>query len=834
MKRIGFLRKKILAAFLILPLLLGAIPVNAQENQVTLTELEEVAAPTEFPAKGTICMQIAKNVGLDAGGYYVVDYSEDYLPVVVDEAQRVYAKLSTLADHLMMSVEYGVNLAMVRYYDTTVYLEINSSEAGYQNSLFCAYLNMGQVPVIYEEEWYVPLDAFLQVTDCFAMYDEGNEFGKQNLLIVPPQRTILDDLSDFKQNLYKDYVFEYTKDIGYTEENTKKIAGKSAVIRYLYGLLAMEWDSFSAISGLFTEYGIEQTNFEYMDNYMTYLLTSNEEELTAILDSRDDNVDALNLYDVLWSDEVGLGGFLNCQVINNSAMNNEVVSTYMKLFKSIQTGGSIVASELKAGSSFFAIYQSLEGVDKWSKDGAVLFVMYRDQISNKVMSDALYERAQKNIKEFSGDTSVEAYQKWIKENWIGIAMDAASIAGNETLGLFGVLSNAGVLATNALAGRALDIAENFMTGSIGIQYQIEAVAVAGQCLNLYINGNTYKNSVSTLSSEELRKILYHAMDSCYTARYFGCLVAKDGKAASSVISSQKAINKKLAQMMGRLKNPGVPMGRVPKDFVDVNIQQLEHFENIVFNLSQIQGEVLSWENEEPLKNVKIEVVGDDGTTLTEFVTDEEGMFNEAFELNDVDPYAAAPLTRVLTLHLTHKKNPEVLERIEVASFKSYLIEGLHAGRKTDQFKAYLYGAKDENGRTVLDILRVNLAEDTVYFDIPDWQEGTYETYTVLPGQMELGSELESVMLDEKMTFETIYTQMIPEGSFIGGMARLMSQLENDMLPEALLKTKLHDAGDIQAFVDAYVEINGEYPSFEINTVNSLVESMEPIMILTAE
>lgn len=572
-----------------------------------------------------------------------------------------------------------------------------------------------------------------------------------------------------------------------------------------------------------------------MDHYINYLLSCDTERLTAILDSHDGNMDVLNLNDVLWSDEVGAGKLMDYEIIKNSAMKDEAVSAYRNLYGKLQTGASMVFSEMKAGSSFLAIYRTLENVDGWSRDGANLFLKYRSQISGQVLNDKLYKRAQQDIKAFSGEPSAEAYQKWLQENWLSVALDSAAIAGLGPAGLAGVLSSAGSLATGVLAGDELEFAENYMAGAIGIQYQLEAVAAGGQCLNLYIEGSSSKNTVSTISSEDLRKMLYHAMGSCYTARYFGCLAAKEDKAVSSdVINSQEAVNKKLAEMMGRLKNPGVPMGRVPKDFVDVNIQQLNHFENIVFNLSRIQGEVLSWENEEPLKNVKIEVVGDDGTTLAEFVTDEDGFFDEAFELNEADPYAVEPLQRVLTLHLTHKKNPEVLERIEVASFKSYLIEGLHAGRKTDQFKAYLYGAKDEDGRTVLDILRVTLDEDTVYFDIPDWQEGTYETYTVLPGQMELGSDLESVMLEDKMTFETIYTRMMPEGSFVGGMARLISQMEDGMLPEALLKTKLHAAADVQAFVDAYVEINGEYPSFEFYTVNSEVEEMEPIMILTSE
>lgn len=240
--------KRILAAFLAVLILTGSVPVNAQEHKITMTELEEIAAPTEFPAKGTICMQVAKDVALDEGGYYVVNYSRDYLPVIVDEAQRVYAKLSVLADHLSMEAEDLGGTVRVSYYDTSIYLELNSSQAGYQNSLFCAFINMGQVPVIFEEEWYVPLDAFLQVTDCFARYYEKNEYDKLDLLIVPPQRTILDDLADFKQNLYQDYVFEYTKDIGYTEEDSKKLAGFSAVLRYLNGLIGLEWNALSAVS----------------------------------------------------------------------------------------------------------------------------------------------------------------------------------------------------------------------------------------------------------------------------------------------------------------------------------------------------------------------------------------------------------------------------------------------------------------------------------------------------------------------------------------------------------------------------------------------------------
>ena len=70
-------------------------------------------------------------------------------------------------------------------------------EVTYLNYFLTANVKMRKAPFMYEEKMYVPIDDFIQVIGGEGFYEGKNELGKEALYLVPPQKTVMDDLSEF-------------------------------------------------------------------------------------------------------------------------------------------------------------------------------------------------------------------------------------------------------------------------------------------------------------------------------------------------------------------------------------------------------------------------------------------------------------------------------------------------------------------------------------------------------------------------------------------------------------------------------------------------------------
>ena len=84
-----------------------------------------------------------------------------------------------------------------------------------------------------------------------------------------------------------------------------------------------------------------------------------------------------------------------------------------------------------------------------------------------------------------------------------------------------------------------------------------------------------------------------------------------------------------------------------------------------------------------------------------------------------------------------------------------------------------------------------------------------------------------------MEFETLYGIMMPEGSLVRGLMDFANSVDS-IVPEGLTQASLSSAQEIQDYVDAYYEINGQYPTFLLKTVNSLAISAEPVAVVADE
>ena len=74
---------------------------------------------------------------------------------------------------------------------------------------------------------------------------------------------------------------------------------------------------------------------------------------------------------------------------------------------------------------------------------------------------------------------------------------------------------------------------------------------------------------------------------------------------------------------------------------------------------------------------------------------------------------------------------------------------------------------------------------------------------------------------------------MPEDSLLRGLMDFVDAAGN-IVPEGLMQATLSNAQEIQEFVDAYYEVNGQYPTFLLKTVNSLAVSAEPVAVVADE
>lgn len=821
--------RRILAACLCAAILAANVPVTAFAR-VEAIELEELAIPTDYPVRGVMHIQLAagkKTTG--AKDTYI--YEENYLPVLVDADYYVYAHLDTLSDLLGISLSYSGGYVTVTSFHTKIHLALNDRVAGYENDFFQAYVNMGHAPVSYEDVWYVPMDPFLKLVDADVKYGGENWLGKEECYLIPPQRTALDDIQDFYRYVYVDYSFEYIRDTGMTVEQMKRMMGWSEIGLTTKGFGSLDTDAWRVALLSWWGDNINAIEYSQIDTFMAHMLSAEDNIASKMTEVASKYLDGAGVaMDIAES----IGGIDKVKNVFKSVAGKDSAAKLTKwkqYFKAAQT----IDMGAKHLLSMAAVCDNLMRVDEKELEAARYF--YENSEGKAVMIDHFRKRMKKNIEDRE-NALARAGNNWLLQDFLKLAVDMGGLANISSVSAVGVFSSfwdAGTGIVNMVTGNQLDKMEAFIQGVFGMQYEMDAIKVARDEIDdMLISGS---RSITDADKEKLRRIVAHALKACYVTRTAGCQArGAELEKSPGVKAMQERINDTIADMIARLTMDDdiVAFGKTKRDLMNVHIQEYDHFPNVIFNLCQISGQVLSWDDEKPLKGVKIEVVGDDGSTIHEFKTDADGEFDESFELDDVNPYTDTPIQKVLTLHLTYRRNPVVLEYIQIQCFHSYLITGLHAGKKTEEVIAYVNGARDEGGRTVLDISRIELADDTLCFDVPDWQDGTFGAYAAMPDQISVASDMESVVLDDDVAVRTIYSQVAPEGSLLNGLMRFVGEAYEDDTIEDIFRADMHTAEEIQKFIDVYTEVNGEIPAFRIKKVNSLVDSMEQVVVVTAD
>lgn len=856
---------RLLSVFLCVTLLSGSFPVRVKASgtasgtpagtdagqPVTLTDLGELDAPETYPAKGALCLQVArsKSIGADGGTSYL--YEEAYLPVVVAEDHSVYGELDTLAGLLDMNVQYFDSTALVTFFETDVYLALGDPQAGYTTPLFSVIAEMGRAPVLLDQMWYVPLDEFLSLTGTIQKYGETNWLGKQQLALIPPQRTVLDDIGIFYRDAYSRYAFSYVKDLGYAEDQAAELAGQASVIQYVEGIGSLDLRTWLAIAfGRYTRAAIDYYENGYGEAFMNRLLQENEEIAVEWVEGGKKVLDYMGcMLDICASTmktsgaaasgaaaaaagsaaASGTAGVQAALSEAKTALSQQGAGNFLGEYGNYITAWQNAATGLSHLTTLATLFMTFGNVDEQMVETAELFYEKKDLLPERTMREEQYRMVEKKIGQFSGSSANAAVKQFFLDNGARLFLDVGAIMEYAVAKKLAGGSALWSAAANLVGGEEIRASDSFLIGMFGMQYEADAVALARQELDDIFFGKE-ASALSETREEEIRDLVFHAAKACMVTRTYGCagcpaLLEK----YPELQEKQNEINEELASIAANVSNRMIPFGRLPGQLRTAGPYRQEHYKNVLYNFCGLRGQILDWKNERPAKNVRVEVVSKSGKVLSEFVTDKNGRFEAEFALEEINVWEQTPLVQELTLHLYYKRNPVVLEDIQADYFHSYEVNGLHVGRKTVETLAYVLGASTQDGQTAVEILRFELDEAAIGFDAPDGFGGSYPAYVALPGQLHTASDAETVLLKEGVELETLYGRLIPEGSMLRGMLDYANEADG-IGGSGVTQASLSDAQAIQEYVDAYYEVNGQYPSFLLEMVNSLIVSGEVALV----
>lgn len=859
-KKMKNLGKRILSMCLCIALMSGLFPMVAMaenvQEKITVETLEGLAEPTEFPAEGTMHLYVLKETSL--GENYVDSFEEAYLPVIVTQNKHVYAKLSALQGHLGMRVDgsdgpKGEAVRTVRYHNSALFLKAGDSSATYTMYMSNGYgdkdsiypytnFRLGNAPLMYKEEFYVPLDAFLQCTGSLAFYAGENDMGKQDLYITPPQRTVLDDMLYVCREAYSEYRFDFQKDFGFTPEGVEDTYYSAELAQYMkrFGSL---FDG-AAWSMSFTD--DKYFDDKYLDMYMDYALHASEEILNKNWDTASSILDISAL--ILDVTELSISKDWEKSTVVTNWFLDQFGGT--KQLNKVREGSNNLGTGAFIGGNalnYWSICASLYGADQISVNGAELLLNeYSDLVNHQFLSEQNAKRAKKSIEDYGEKLGINAFGRWVEEYWMSNGVSFAKIltdgmgTSNVALGVAGVASAVWSVGTDLLLDNALDSTESFMASYLGQQYAYEILPSISRSITAYIKGE--------MSEEDVRSIVYHALASCYAARHLGCVAMQEqlvyykGKMGdektriSQQVDEQKKVNENIAQMLSVLQCTGIQMGMRQKDYYNFDYHEELHYDNVYFNVCQVQGRIHYIDKEKPADNLEVWISDETGAMLAEFKTDKAGDFDVSFAVEDVSIFDEGELQKQITFHIEEWWYPEILETVEIPIFRKAQVNGLWAGKLEETINCYLEDANEENGQVILNIRKIDIIGDRdtmINMNMPTFfGEGSYETYVLGSDDYVLSDNIERIVLEDDMTFGTIFSEMYPDGTWAGELMQIFAGagLSSDYAMDAMMNSDMHEASEIYEFIEQYKAVNGDYPTYEIQKVNSRIDSIEPTLI----
>ncbi|MCC8127505.1 MAG: hypothetical protein LIO92_08930 [Clostridiales bacterium] len=816
---------------------------SQEANPYSLKKLEEMPEPTTFPATGYLGVETIADKTMDKSGVSIVAKRNAYLPVIVDENHVVYGKLDSLGDFLDFPVYFDRSNAKAVLNKTSIYMTIGSNTATYSNAFFDEMIDMGSSPMLYEEDWYVPLDAFVTMADLKGDFSIViTTAGTFPLLLYRNRETVLDRLAEFYQDRAT-YDFKYS-DLGYSGKNLAYMDLGATLSTYLRNLFSL--DTYAVA---YTFSGIDEIlDAKYLNKFADSMLEMDDQLAQILWDiSSRSYDDAWNIMGaVVYGEQADLESAVEIMEhelsTHNPGPNSMALITLEDAseYASIQMAAENASDQAKGMGqvsnlltvvgwmiSYGSLATRFDSGDEWMKSACEEFLERKKDLEQLALPASLYQSFADRVEAYgsSGISGFRDKQKqWWQENLVNVTANGLAFLGDS---FFGFVTMASGLWSTFTSG-ALDDEEAFLTAVQGILYETDAMAAFEQ---IYKETLVSVPKTWTMEDEQtFRYILCNAVKACYVSRYYGCIAAEYGLTASQ-LARQKELNTKLEYFMADFSDTGKRFGLMPSQLANLTINGAEAWQEVIFTLTELTGQVLSWEDEQPVPGVKMEIKDEDSTLLVECMTDEEGRFDVSFDMagkDSMDTDSAA--VRTMTAELNYKKYPVVLQAMEIVSGRKYQVNGLHVGERTTDRLIYLDGARTaDDGKVMILGREIDLGENSFAVDVSDYQGGTaYTAYFSVTGEFQV-SEENAFILRDGVTFGSFYTANMPEGGVADTLMRITGAYGN-VLPESVLNREMHTEQEINDYVEAYREINDMDPVLVITTVNSEVKAAEPTMI----
>lgn len=823
----------------------GQNGADAEEPEIILTKLEELPAPTEEPAKGYLGMKVAREKTTAADGLVTYRWQETYLPVITDKNEIVYGKLDSLEELLGLHVYSTGSNKKVQVGKTSIYLTLGTMIAVYQTPFFAVQVVLGSAPLYFEDQWYVPLDSFLEITGSYRFFAGETTAETDQLVVIPPQETVLDSLADYAPFRESKYRFDFGKELGYTEDSKAIMKGSNLLIQLVNRLATLDpatWKA-SAMTYLgMEEEALQVVSKDYIETFTDSMLMMDEAQVERTYETAKTSMDAIGLVadTVMNAQEASLREMLE----HSKNILLECPATRLSHLEVLEEGyaaANSMAARTKGVSAatnligYFCSYEALatklKNGDTWMMEAGDAFLKDAEKLSDPAMDSFMRKTIQERIDAFDNQgKSGSNILLWLSKNYSDVILNGLDFLKG---GYFGVITKATTiwkLGVGLLYGKYMDISQAELAAVYGELYQTDAMRVTDQVLK-----DTFswaRSSWTAQDEERIRMALCTEIKAAYVTRSFAISAEAENHLDyyPQVKERLKSICNELCQFLVEFSDLDRSFGLMPQDMTGLGDMGEKYYPNVVFNIAEITGQILVWASEKPAKNVKLEVHDVDGTLLAEGTTDSEGMFDIAFELGDIDSLDRDDGGfRKLNLYLYYKNDPVIMELLEIACFHKYQIDGLRAGERDLERLVYLKEAREENGKTVLLVQEIDLGEKPVVMDVPDLYGNTlYTAYFSFSNDMEL-SEWKSFVLRDGVSFGSVYTAMVTENGLIDGLLYATKNM-NGIYPEEFTWREMKDADEINTFIEVYREMVKDDPVYILTTVNSEVKNVEPSIV----
>lgn len=815
---------------------------DIEEPEIILTELEEMPEPTEEPAKGYLGIKVAQDAVKSSDGGVQYTWQETYLPVVTDQEQIVYGKLDSLTSLLECPLYISGKTAKVIKGHSSIYLTLGTPLICYETDFFRVTANLGAAPIYHEEQWYVPLDAFLELTDSYHVFSGTTTAETEQLIVVPSKYTVLDRLAEYVPFRNTKYRFDFGKELGYSDDQKSVMKGSTLLIQLINRLATLDPETWVASAATYFGLDDEALNLvskDYINLFTDYMLMIDESQASKTLAQNENycevsgcifesifNATEKPLLESIEATEALLNkNPPNLKLLDTNSLN--IRNAVAKFDLSATSAVNNILTILGFVNSYLSLSHKLANGNNWMMESGESFIEQVDKLPNAVTDDFMQSTIKERIRSYKNHgKSLNDQAAWLADNWANVTMKGMAFLEVSYFGLLTFAADLWKVGTDFFYGTYIDAAELELAAVYGELYQTDAMNITDMILKESFQ--SYRSSWTADDEKLLRMTLTNEIKAQYVTRSLAISAEEDTKLNyyPQAKARMNSICDELSQYLVDFSDTSLCFGIMPQEMKDLGKMNDLYYPNVIFNIAEITGQILELGTEKPAKNVKMEIYDIDGTLIYEGKTDEEGMFDISLELEAVDSMDRDDAAlRTLNVHLFYKNDPVLIEVLEIKCFHKYEVEGFRVGERTKDRLVYLREAKEEDGKTVLVVQEIDLGEKPYAIDMPGYD---YTMYSALHNDMTL-SNRKGYVLRDRVTLGSIYSEMTPENGLLDNILYLTDNIFGQY-PEELTWREMQSAGEINQFIEVYRQFTQDDPVYKLTTVNSDVKAVKPAYV----